>query len=181
IPFEWSASQEYAPAEMAHLDILVTDDSEIACENLALTAQSIGWIPNKANSGEAAIQQVQKKLNNNHFAYDVLLIDWKMPGMDGLMAAKAIRSIYKNEASPILLMVTAFSRDELLKQPDIDLVDGVLSKPVTSSSLYNSVAEAQRRRGHSSDARPLVTHKGKRIPGVRILVVDDSDINREVA
>jgi len=181
IPLEWIAAKEYVPATLAHLDILVTDDSEIARENLALTAKSIGWMPNKAESGEVAMKQIRTRLDNNHRAYDVLLLDWKMPGMDGLATAKAIRGAFRDNSSPILLMVTAFSQEELHKQPDIDLVDGVLSKPVTSSSLYNGVAEALRRRGHHNDVRLRVPHKGKRLPGVRVLVVDDSDINCEVA
>jgi CheY-like chemotaxis protein/HPt (histidine-containing phosphotransfer) domain-containing protein len=111
-----------------------------------------------------------------------LLVDWKMPGMDGLEVAAKVHSTFKGEVAPIVLMVTAFARDELLKQPNIDLVDGILNKPVTSSSLYNTVAEVLRRRGkggiggmHSSLERV-----GKRIPDVRVLVVDDSEINREV-
>ncbi|MBI3561454.1 MAG: response regulator [Gammaproteobacteria bacterium] len=181
IPFEWIAATEYAPVGLARLNILVADDSEIARENLALTALSIGWTPSKVESGLAAIQAVRTKVENNRLAYDVLLLDWKMPEMDGLATAKVIRSSFKTESSPIVLMVTAFSRDEMLKQPDIDLVDGVLSKPVTSSNLYNCVAEVLRRRGHAHNVASQLAYTNKRIPGVRVLVVDDSDINREVA
>ncbi|MES2822389.1 MAG: response regulator [Pseudomonadota bacterium] len=181
IPFEWCAGVEYAPPEMVGLDVLIVDDSEIARENLALTAQSVGWKPTKVESGEAAIQKLSTKYEAMS-AFNVLLVDWKMPGMDGLEVAAKVHSTFKGEVAPIVLMVTAFARDELLKQPNIDLVDGILNKPVTSSSLYNTVAEVLRRRGkgglgglHSS-----FQSVGKRIPDVRVLVVDDSEINREV-
>src|SRR3990167_6327912 len=60
---------------------------------------------------------------------------------------------------------------------------GIRNKPVTSSMLYNCVGEALRRRGHGGGAvaQSSVARKGKRIPGVRVLVVDDSEINRQVA
>ncbi len=182
VPFEWSANQGYATPEMAALEVLIADDSEIARENLSLTARSIGWTPTKADSGEDAIQKLQVRSDAKN-TFDVLLVDWKMPGMDGLQAAAAIRKSFGGGACPIVLMVTAFARDELLRQPNIDAVDGILSKPVTSSTLYNSVAEALRRRGlgNFSNLRPVQGPSGKRIPGVRVLVVDDSDINREVA
>ncbi len=182
VPLAFEEQATYAPSELALLDVLIADDSEIARENLALTARSVGWSPVKADSGAAALQMVgARRDKQEHF--DVLLVDWKMPGMDGLSMASLLREAYHDNAPPILLMVTAFSRDELLHQPGIDAVDGVLSKPVTSSALYNSVAAALERRGRgaSSSLHEADASAGPRLPGVRILVVDDSDINREVA
>jgi DNA-binding response OmpR family regulator len=182
IPFEWREISEYAPPEMVALDALIVDDNEIALENLTLIARSIGWNVVKAESGEAAIQIVRAKLEGNG-AFDVLLLDWKMPGMDGLTAAITLREMWQQEATPIVLMVTAFLREELLKQPHIDSIDGILCKPVTSSTLYNAVAEALRCRGRDQAGHHHmpIQQKEKRIPGVRVLVVDDNEINREVA
>ncbi|PRC95172.1 response regulator [Solimicrobium silvestre] len=178
VPFEWSSMTEFAPPEMLTLDVLIVDDNEIALNNLRLIARSIGWNVTKAESGEIALQKIRAKheLNAN---YNVLLVDWKMPGMDGLTTALKMREEFSDEPTAIVLMVAAFSRDELLRQPDVDAVDGILCKPVTSSTLYNSVAEALRRIAgglSKSEERNI-----KRIPGVRILIVDDSEINREVA
>ena len=182
IPFELNTMTELEPSELVSLDVLIADDSEISRENLSLTARSLGWSATKVESGEAAIQEMRTKLAREG-AYDVLLVDWKMPGMDGLQAAALIRSTLKDKASPIVLMVTAFSRDELMRQPSIDCIDGILNKPVTSSMLYNCVGEALRRRGHGGGAtvQPSVARKAQRIAGVRVLVVDDSEINRQVA
>lgn len=182
IPFELCATTTYAAPEMATLDVLIVDDSEIARENLSLTAQSVGWNPTKVESGEAAIHKIKSK-NQNNSAFNVMLVDWKMPGMDGLEVASTIRSTFKQDTAPIVLMVTAFSRDELLKQPDIAAIDGILNKPVTSSTLYNTVAEVLQRKGLTpiKALRPTNTAKGQRLLGIRILVVDDSEINREVA
>jgi len=182
IPFECEPAANYAPPELAHLDVLIADDSEIARENLSLTARSVGWIPVQANNGESALALLDARRTRQN-SFDVLLVDWQMPGMDGLSVASSLRETYQEDAPPIVLMVTAFSRDELLRQPGIDKVDGVLSKPVTSSTLYNGVAAALERRGRGagSSLREAVLGNGPRLSGLRILVVDDSDINREVA
>ena len=182
IPFAWDAQADYAPPELARLDVLIADDSDVARDNLMLTARSVGWNPTMADSGEAALEKIMAR-HARSGAYDVLLVDWKMPGMDGLQLAARLRLTLREQAAPIVLMVTAFSRDELNRQAEVDCVDGILSKPVTGSMLYNSVAAALKKRGRGQDAGapgafdPLL----ERIPGVRALVVDDSDINREVA
>jgi signal transduction histidine kinase/CheY-like chemotaxis protein len=180
VPLDWHNGDEYAPPELAHLDVLIADDSEIARENLTLTARSIGWTATMVDSGEAALQKVMAK-QARHSAYDVLLVDWKMPGMDGLALASRLRGALHEQSTPIVLMVTAYSQDELNRQASIGDIDGVLSKPVTSSALFNGVANALRRRAApgSVDIRPA--DDGQRLPGVRVLVVDDSEINREVA
>ncbi|SFU28540.1 hybrid sensor histidine kinase/response regulator [Pseudoduganella namucuonensis] len=180
VPLAWVRGVEYAPPELAHLDILIADDSEIARDNLQQTARSVGWSATMVDSGEAAMQKVMAR-RARQARYDVMLVDWKMPGMDGLELATRLRDTLRGESTPIVLMVTAFSQDELRRQAHADCVDGVLSKPVTSSALYNGVASAlQRRQGPIAAPEPAAAD-GQRLPGLRVLVVDDSDINREVA
>jgi signal transduction histidine kinase/CheY-like chemotaxis protein len=185
LPFKWTPARTYEPAAMSKLDILVADDSDVARENLALTARAMGWAPTLTDSGEAALGKVRSRTQDAGPNYDVLLLDWKMPGLDGLETARAVRrALNDTQPPPIVLMVTAYSRDELMRQAsDVDLVDGVLTKPVTSSSLYNGVAQAMRRRGGGQEPVPALTQAppGQRLAGLRALVVDDSDINREVA
>ena len=180
LPFKWVPTQTYEPAALSKLEVLVADDSDVARENLALTARAMGWSPTLTDSGEAAVGKVRARLQHTD-AYDVLLLDWKMPGMDGLETARTIRRTMQGQQTPILLMVTAYSRDELLKSVGSDMIDGVLNKPVTSSSLYNSVAQAMRRRGQATPSDKPQAEAAQRLAGVRALVVDDSDINREVA
>ncbi|MDR7268671.1 signal transduction histidine kinase/DNA-binding response OmpR family regulator [Pelomonas saccharophila] len=180
LPFRWAPAQAYEPMALAKLDVLVADDSDVARENLALTARAMGWAPTLTDSGQAAVDQVRHRWQAEQ-RYDVLLLDWRMPGMDGLEAARAIRREMEGREAPIVLMVTAYSHDELRKNAGSDLIDGVLNKPVTSSSLYNSVAEAMRRRGRPTAPERQDAETAQRLAGVRALVVDDSDINREVA
>lgn len=184
IPFSFQAYTELVPPEIAGLDVLIIDDSEIARETLSLTAQSIGWNPTKAESGVTALETLDTRTNLEHKnPFNLYLIDWKMPGMDGLQVARNIKANHQDNEAPIVLMITAFSREELLRQPDINHIDGILSKPVTSSSLYNTVVEILRQRVEKNldGYKTLVERKRQRIPGLRVLVVDDSEINREVA
>ena len=111
----------------------------------------------------------------------MILLDWIMPGMDGLETCLAIRRAFEQqERSPIIIMATAYSQDELMHRPGSDQVDLVLHKPVTGSSLYNAVARLiHEKREH---VEPLESGQRRlRLPGVHILLVDDSDINLEVA
>ncbi len=176
--FERVASTRLSAPEMANLNILIADDNPIALASLSLTASGLGWRAQTAASGSSAVEQVLagEAIGSRN---DVIILDWKMPGMDGLQAAHAIHDSLSDKHAPIILMVTAYSRDALLGTPGAELADDVLSKPVTASSLYNAVARARRvRLGHVASAYDVTN---LRLSGLRLLVVDDSDINREVS
>ena len=178
LTFERSQDVWTSAPEMAHLDVLVADDNATAREALSTVVQSLGWSATTVDSGEAAIQHVVTQRERERSS-DVLLLDWKMPGVDGLAAAKVIRGELKLADDTIVIMVTAYERDELVSQPDSHLADAVLTKPVTPSALYNAVSRALRVRRGGEAALPGPTRQ--RLAGVRIQVVDDSEINREVA
>ncbi|HLO95297.1 MAG TPA: response regulator, partial [Burkholderiaceae bacterium] len=160
------------------LSVLIADDHELARQVLRQTAQGLGWRALAVESGEAALARLDEQAPG---AFDVLVLDWRMPGLDGLETARRIRTREGGEGRwPIIVMVTAYDRSELRELNTAHLVDAVLTKPVTASSLYDAVLAAQGHRGqieHRDDAAPTPV----RLQGVRVLVVDDSDINREVA
>jgi PAS domain S-box-containing protein len=188
LPLQRDLQEELIPFQLSRLEILVADDSSTVREALAMAARSLGWKVDVADSGEAALKQALARGDDECF-YDALLFDWKMPGLDGLDAAKAIRQALKEKKKsfkdwPIVIMVTSYSHDELVAQPGMAWVDQVISKPVTPSALYNAVYDAMRLRQQGVSPVPLTkletTHL-RRIPGVRVLVVDDSEINLELA
>jgi PAS domain S-box-containing protein len=184
LPFE-AADSAYAAPSMALQRVLIADDSAIARETLAAIVQSLGWSAETVASGVAALQRWREQAAAGR-PFDLLLIDWLMPEMDGLAASKAVRETCAAGdsalAPPIIAMVTAHSRDALLQQADAVTTDLVLTKPLTASMLYNAVAEAKRRRGQGELVpAPGMATQGRQLPGLRVLVVDDSEINCEVA
>ncbi|CAD6873862.1 Multidomain signal transduction protein including CheB-like methylesterase, CheR-like methyltransferase and BaeS-like histidine kinase [Methylomonas fluvii] len=170
-----------------HLKLLVVDDCETTREAVNTSARSLDWNANAVASGDAAIVELLASLERAE-PYDALLLDWPMPGVDGMSAAEAIRASLAavNPDQPriaiILMISSSYSRELLAADADMKHVEGILSKPVTPSALYNAVAAVL------SKSPPLLglpdkssNSAGARLQGLRILVVDDSDINREVA
>ncbi|MGH8025868.1 MAG: response regulator, partial [Pseudoxanthomonas sp.] len=157
--------------------VLVVDDHDIAREHLGLIVRGFGWTADVADSGERALQTLGRQ---DAAQYDIVLMDWQMPGMDGLETAALIRSRIPSPWQPIIIMVTGFERKLIEQDPGRDDVDAVLTKPITASALYNVINEVARRRA-GGVAVPAVVSAERRLGGYRLLVVDDSDINREVA
>jgi len=179
LTFERNTSRSLSVPSMANLRALIVDDNPIALEALRDTAQSLGWLATTADSGEKAITYLQQATASPD-GHEVFVLDWKMPGVDGLAVARAIRERHTGGKAPIVIMVTAYSREGLMDVAGPDLVDAVLTKPATASSLYNAVSKAMQVRNglQSPQSQAKMTH---RLQGLRLLVVDDSGINREVA
>ncbi len=160
------------------LSVLIADDHDLARQVLSDTAQSLGWHACAVESGEAALSCLKQCPDG---AYDVMVLDWRMPGFDGLETARQIRAQREKAGQcPIIVMVTAHDRNELRGRNSESLVDAVLTKPVTASSLYDAVRAAQAHRGLTAQG-PGAASAEPRLSGLCVLVVDDSDINREVA
>ena len=173
-------SSDFSSPEMARITTLVADDSNIARDAVVATARGLGWQVDAVDSGEAALALVLERRDTR--LPDVVVLDWKMPGMDGLAAARAIREAVPAEECPVVIMATAYSLSALSGEPGAELVDAILSKPVTISSLYNTVLEARRRRAANADQTQVMYDAAtQELLGVRLLVVDDSEINCEIA
>lgn len=173
IPSNWNLAPE-----LTNLRVLIADDNALAREALQTIAQGLGWRTTAFASGEALLAHLKMYIDHSQ-SPAILLLDYKMPGRDGLETARAVRHELKNHTDLIVIMVTAFNSKELLKHPDAGLVDAILSKPVTPFALYGAVERALRaRQGDTAAVRHIHT---SRLQGLRMLVVDDSDINREIA
>ncbi len=186
LPLRRNPQPEHSPTQLTNLHLLVAVDNIIAREALLRIVHSLGWRADPAESGQAAISKTLENIDRQT-PYDLLLLDWQMPELDGLAVAKAVHDVLpangkQPESPPIVLMVTTHSREKLLAQPGIDKVDAILSKPVTLSSLYHAVVHALEQRDSTILPVSILNNQiiGQRIPGIRVLVVDDNDINREV-
>ncbi len=163
-------------SKLSHQNILIAEDHEIARDALNRIARSLGWQTTCVENGEQAVARTLAEIAEQH-PLDLVLLDWHMPEMDGLTAAKQIKTRVNEHKAPVVIMVSAYSREQLLASPDAQYVDAVLEKPVTASVLYdtlmNILQPAMGEQEAQSDAESLA--------GVRILVVDDNEFNRDVA
>ena len=173
------AEVEPAPASaLGALPVFVVDDSTIARDAVCAIARSLGWSVTSAATADAALKQLDSQAGQD-IAAEVFILDWQMPGKDGLTLARELRQKLGRARNPVVVMVTAHSREQFLALPESGVADAVLEKPVTPSALFESVSKAlaSRRSQEPGIPTPVV----RRLARVRILVVDDSDLNREVA
>uniref|UniRef100_UPI00117F9B41 response regulator n=1 Tax=Pelomonas sp. KK5 TaxID=1855730 RepID=UPI00117F9B41 len=176
----------YSTDELEGTRLLVVDDNATAREILATMAGSFGLQVDAAGSGAEALRMVGAALAQEQ-GYDVVLMDWKMPEMDGVEAIRHLRQDHQGRQQPNVILVTAYGRDEALSASRDEHIGPikVLTKPVTSSTLLESVAEAlhktrlveTRASEKAVDQLQAVAH----LAGTRLLLVEDNDLNQELA
>jgi PAS domain S-box-containing protein len=176
--------------------VLVVDDNLAACEITAHMAQSWNWPTESVHSGEQALALVAERAAQGPFPFDVIYLDWHLPGMDGWEVARHLRAAHAaaNAASlpgingavsapPLtLIMVTASSRESLAQRTEAEqaLLDGFLVKPLTASSLLDATLQSGAAKvGVRQSRRPAASQR--RLNGMRLLVVEDNLINQQVA
>jgi two-component system, sensor histidine kinase and response regulator len=182
--------QSRVPELLKHSDdfkgipVLVVDDNATSRTILADSLSSFGFDVSEVGSGEEAISEVENSSENN--PYQLVLMDWRMPGMDGVEASKSIKKDLKISKKPSILMVSAYGREEVMKQAKDVGVDGFLVKPVNQSLLFNSIMDVFGKKpiAKSGDAKKSKIGEGldlEKIRGAEILVVEDNKINQQVA
>jgi PAS domain S-box-containing protein len=163
--------------------ILVVDDNAIASELLLRTVRAFGWIADSVSGGTQAVEWV-KKAQALGEAYDVVLMDWRMSDMDGLSAAQLIHQQGNGVPPPMVIMITAYGREVLADAHQAGNAPfvGFLTKPVTPKQLADAVQRALNGKDqlHSPLSRSTVDRL-QRLAGLRLLVVEDNMLNRQVA
>jgi|GEM_PF-975231 len=166
------------------LRILAVDDNASAREILQNILISLNFKVTAVSSGAEAIGEL-KRAQIEHQPYGLVLMDWMMPSMDGVETIKRIRANNNFLETPFFIMVTAYSRDELFQQAKDVKIDGVLVKPVSSSTLLNSILNAlgkevvQHTRKHEKHIN--YQDAAQRIKGAYLLLVEDNAVNQELA
>ena len=184
VPFAHGQEEPEAGAStiLSKQSVLIADDNTLARESLSAIVENLGWQDDVVESGSEAINRYREHKAAGH-PYDILLFDWQMPQMNGLEAARRIKTDPLTDAAPIVIMVSGFSREEVLRSPDAMHIDAVLIKPITESALYRAVGDikAHRDAGVGQTLAKVKPLGNSRLEGVRILVVEDNAINQEVA
>jgi two-component system, sensor histidine kinase and response regulator len=166
------------PEKLAELRVLVVDDNPAACEILEEPLVNIVKRVDVVASGKDAIAAVKQKDASE--PYDILFMDWRMPGMDGLQASRFIKSDETLRHQPHIVLVTAFGREEVREEAERLQLDGFLVKPVTRSMtvdlLVNVFSEASQEISVSMEEE-----QATKLRGARILLAEDNEINQQIA
>ena len=160
------------------------DDSETSREILTDSLRSMTFVVEAAASGEEALVELDRAADEGR-PYDLVLMDYKMPGMDGIEAGRRIKKGAGARKVPTVVMVTAYGREEIMRQAEGAGLDGFLIKPVNESVLLNTIMEVLGRGVHRQ-FRPLAAQATQpdamaSIRGARLLVAEDNEINQQVA
>jgi two-component system, sensor histidine kinase and response regulator len=169
--------------DLKGIKVLVVDDNDTSREILEGMLSSMSFEVTLAASGQEGLAELEKADPDHPF--DLVFMDWKMPGMDGLTASEKIKNHPDLTQKPKVIMVTAYGREEIMNQADRVGLDGFLIKPVNPSILFDAIMAAfgkesasagRHRRGPGAEPEGA-TH----IRGAKVLLVEDNEINQQVA
>ncbi|HUD12988.1 MAG TPA: PAS domain S-box protein [Terracidiphilus sp.] len=162
--------------------VLVVDDSVNARDVLMAMLGANGLAAKAVSSGEEALSAITHASDNGQ-PFDLVLMDWRMPGIDGIEASRRIKAQRTISHIPAVLMVSAFEREEAMNGVDNHELDGFLIKPVNESLLIDSIANifGVKPDYPNSDSRPSAGFYPAELAGRRVLLVEDNEVNRDLA
>ena len=164
--------------------VLVVDDNDTARTVLADVLDSMAFSPGSAGSGAEALQML-RQADDADAPFDIALLDWQMPHMNGIELARAIASL-QLARPPRLAIVTAYGREEIMSQTQSAGIDHILIKPVNSSILFDTLirllgVEQEGERLLHDSAQAGSAEALRRIQGAHILLAEDNELNQQVA
>ncbi|MBQ7529194.1 response regulator [bacterium] len=163
-------STEIHPNEMV---VLVVDDDPIDCEHAKLVLEKAGIAAEIATSGQEAIEMTKLR-HARREPYNLILVDWQMPNMDGVETTRQIRAIVGDESAIIIL--TAYKWDDILDQAVQAGVDSFIAKPLFAVSVLEEFKSAsQRKKLFAKQKENKADLKGR-----KILLAEDMQVNAEI-
>lgn len=171
------AEEREADMILPNWDMLVVDDDEMLCESAVHSLKTIGIDAEWTLDGETAVEMVTKRHESNK-DYNVILLDWRLPGMDGIAAAREIKKITD---IPILL-ISAYDWNEIETEARAAGISGFIAKPLFKSTLYYGLKQiAHDGEEHETETAPEAVSEVSALEGRRILLSEDNDLNWEIA
>ena len=161
---------EIHPQDMT---VLIVDDDPIACEHARLVLEKAGIASEIAGSGAEAVEMVKLR-HARREPYNLILVDLKMPEMDGVETTRRIREVVGNESAIIIL--TAYKWDDVLDEAIQAGVDSFIAKPLFAAGVIEEFRDAFRRKGSALRSEAKRTD----LAGRRILLAEDVEINAEI-
>ena len=159
--------------DVKKISVLIVDDDPLACDHAKLVLEKAGISSEIAMSGEEAVEKVNLR-NARMEPYNLILIDWKMPEMDGVETTRKIRDIVGDKSAIIIL--TAYRWDDILEEAISAGVDSFLSKPIFAANVIDEFRMALNRRKQTGTEEK----KKAELHGRRVLLAEDVEINAEI-
>lgn len=167
------ASQQMADVKLDAIDVLIADDDEVLLETAVDTLSSLGLNVDVAHSGAEAVENVKRRHEDGK-DYGVVIVDMKMPDIDGI---ETIRRIHQNVSSNIpVILISAYDWSDIEQKAKEVGVNGFLSKPLFRSTLYDKLNEVL-----GTQTKPMeIENDYSDLEGLNILIAEDNDINWEI-
>ncbi len=165
--------------------VLLVDDNADSRAELSDLLAAMGFVVGEVSSGPQALDEIANADLRGE-GFEIVFLDWRMPGMDGVEVARKIRML-DLKTQPRLVMCTAYSRTDVMQAAEAAGFDEILIKPVNGSTMFDAAMRALHRDQPASDRRRVVEPSATQlarvegIRGARILLVEDNELNQEVA
>ena len=167
------ADKQLDDMRLEPIDVLIVDDDTVLLETAVDALESLGVIAEKAEDSLTALGMIRHRQESGR-QYGVVILDWKMPGMDGVESVRRIRSEI-DESIPILL-ISAYDWSDIEDAARNAGVNGFISKPLFRSKLYDKLNELL-----GTEAKPAEPEDDYAdLAGMRILIAEDNDVNWEI-
>ncbi len=178
------AKKRFKPAsDLRGMKVLVVDDNATSRSIFREMLESFSFKVTLAASGQEGLAALENASERQPF--ELVIMDWQMPGMDGIEASSRIKNHRGLGKIPAIVMVTAYGREEVMQQVEAVGLEGFLLKPVSPSTLFDAIMQAF---GEEVPEVSRVTQGKKQkakaleyIQGARVLLVEDNEINQQVA
>ncbi len=171
-------SEKEQEKELVDLPVLVVDDDRTCCESTVATLEDIGIDGEWVLTGTEAVERCRARHKNNS-DYFAVILDWKMPGMDGIETARNIRACVGEDVTIIIL--TAFEFSEIEEAARSAGVNAFIAKPLFRSRLTATLRQFVFGKKEKNARNCLEDFANADYSGKRILLVEDNELNREIA
>lgn len=172
------------PEQIRRLHILAADDNPASRQIMHDLFAGWGVALDLVASGDEALAAVDGA-DRIGKPYDLVLLDWKMPGMDGMQVIEAMRGLQYRAARPKTMIVTAYGADDFVKGTEADEVSAFLTKPVVPKTLLDTMIEIfvprEPEAGTPATALGDTPMVAAHLRGLHVLLAEDNEINREIA
>ena len=166
------------------LRVMVIDDNDTARNVLKRYLESFSFHVDTFGSGEDALNYLRKSIQEKSKLYDLILMDWKMPGMDGIETTVRLKKL-RELKNLTVIMITAYKFEEAVKAAESVGIDGILVKPISPSSLFDEIISVfgykPKREVLRAKVEPVIPAEFDTIQGAKILLVEDNEMNQMVA